>query len=89
MYDYARQLGKAFQLTNFIRDILEDYDMEPKRIYIPKEHQNKFSLNLDKFLFSFNNNKFSRFLNLLNYELNLSERIYKKQMIDYDKIKKI
>lgn len=94
MNEYARNLGMAFQLTNFIRDILEDYEMEPKRIYIPKDHQKYFRINLDKFLYSFNNNKFSRFLNLLHFELRLSEILYKEaqigiNLIDYKQKKNI
>ena len=37
---YARALGEAFQLTNFLRDIKEDLDRN--RIYIPKEDMNTF-----------------------------------------------
>ncbi len=33
---HARQLGKAFQLTNFLRDVREDL-LERDRIYIPEE----------------------------------------------------
>jgi phytoene synthase len=39
---YAQKLGEAMQLTNFIRDIKEDYD-ERSRIYIPQEDLKKFS----------------------------------------------
>lgn len=39
-YQYAKTLGEAMQLTNFLRDIGEDYD-ERKRIYIPQEEMTK------------------------------------------------
>lgn len=38
----ARQLGLAFQLTNFIRDVAEDLDRG--RVYLPQEHLTKFGL---------------------------------------------
>ncbi|GAA1585602.1 phytoene/squalene synthase family protein [Actinoplanes couchii] len=41
----ARQLGFAFQLTNFIRDIAEDVDRG--RIYLPQEHLDEFGVTAD------------------------------------------
>ena len=38
----ARQLGFAFQLTNFIRDIAED--LERGRIYLPEDHLAEFGV---------------------------------------------
>lgn len=38
----ARQLGNAFQLTNFIRDVAED--LERGRIYLPEEHLAEFGV---------------------------------------------
>jgi phytoene synthase len=38
----ARQLGIAFQLTNFIRDVAEDLDRD--RTYLPDEHLAKFGV---------------------------------------------
>ncbi|GAA2661719.1 phytoene/squalene synthase family protein [Paractinoplanes durhamensis] len=38
----ARQLGFAFQLTNFIRDVAEDLDRG--RIYLPREDLDRFGL---------------------------------------------
>ena len=38
----ARQLGLAFQLTNFIRDVAEDLDRG--RLYIPEEHLAAFGV---------------------------------------------
>ena len=37
---HARDLGDAFQLTNFLRDVAEDLDRE--RVYIPQEDLAKF-----------------------------------------------
>ena len=38
----ARQLGLAFQLTNFIRDVAEDLDRG--RVYLPEEHLARFGV---------------------------------------------
>ena len=38
---HARDLGNAFQLTNFLRDVAEDLDRG--RVYIPQEDVRKFS----------------------------------------------
>ncbi len=40
---YARALGEAFQMTNFLRDIKEDY-VDRGRIYMPLEDMSKFGV---------------------------------------------
>jgi 15-cis-phytoene synthase len=40
--DDYRQLGLAFQLTNFLRDVREDYALE--RIYLPAEDRERFGV---------------------------------------------
>ncbi len=40
---HAKALGEAFQMTNFLRDIREDYE-ERGRIYIPEEDMLRFSV---------------------------------------------
>jgi 15-cis-phytoene synthase len=42
----ARQLGFAFQLTNFIRDIAED--LARGRVYLPEEHLAEFGVTVDE-----------------------------------------
>jgi phytoene synthase len=44
----ARQLGLAFQLTNFIRDVAEDLDRG--RTYLPDEHLDAFGVTPDDLL---------------------------------------
>ncbi|MCY1143791.1 phytoene/squalene synthase family protein [Actinoplanes sp. Pm04-4] len=41
----ARQLGFAFQLTNFIRDVAED--LERGRVYLPESHLGRFGVTRD------------------------------------------
>lgn len=40
---YARALGEAFQMTNFLRDIREDYEIRG-RIYLPQEDMVRFNV---------------------------------------------
>lgn len=40
---HAKALGEAFQMTNFLRDIREDYE-ERGRIYIPREDMERFGV---------------------------------------------
>lgn len=42
-FPYAIKLGYAFQLTNFLRDIREDYE-ELGRVYMPQEELRRFGL---------------------------------------------
>lgn len=43
-YFWARQLGEAMQLTNFLRDVKEDF-LDLWRIYMPLDELKKFDLN--------------------------------------------
>ncbi|MEI7578880.1 MAG: phytoene/squalene synthase family protein [bacterium] len=60
-YVYAKKLGYAFQLINFIRDIAEDLKLG--RMYFPKNELKKYQLNsLDKKHVSLNLDNFQRFI---------------------------
>jgi phytoene synthase len=43
---HARDLGNAFQLTNFLRDVAEDLDRG--RVYLPQEDVRHFGVDLDQ-----------------------------------------
>jgi len=43
-FGHARDLGNAFQLTNFLRDVNEDLDRG--RVYIPQEDVRRFGVDL-------------------------------------------
>jgi len=80
MKKYARDLGFAFQLTNFLRDIKEDMDMKPSRIYIPKDCQNNkkcilANLNDETQMRGLKNN--NEFKELIESELIKCDKIYK------------
>ena len=83
MIKYARKLGYAFQLTNFIRDIKEDMDMIPSRIYIPIDDQKKFKCNLKEYN-SIKNDK--NFKNLIEFQLKRCDKIYQSANIGINKI---
>lgn len=81
MLDYAYSLGRAFQLTNFIRDIREDYEMKPSRIYIPIEDQDEFKVSLEfdipKILNNtITKNQFSNVKKLVNYQIQQANKYY-------------
>lgn len=42
-FEHAEKLGYAFQVTNFLRDIREDYD-ELGRVYMPQDELQRFGL---------------------------------------------
>ena len=46
LFPYCRSLGIAMQMTNFLRDIKEDLDMKPSRIYMPTDDLNFFNIDL-------------------------------------------
>ena len=45
--DSFARLGVAFQLTNFIRDVREDYGLD--RIYLPREDRSRFGVGEEEF----------------------------------------
>lgn len=68
---YAKKLGEAFQLTNFLRDIKED--MARGRIYIPKEDMTKFNINEDEFK---SEKMSSKMKELVLFEIKRNEDLY-------------
>lgn len=47
-FEPARALGQAFQLTNFLRDIVED--LERGRVYVPQEDLVRHGIDLDRYV---------------------------------------
>lgn len=71
---YAPMLGEAMQMTNFLRDISEDY-FDRNRIYIPKEDLDKFGITENYF-----QNKIydKNFVNLMKFEIKRTRDLYKE-----------
>jgi phytoene synthase len=71
---YASYLGEAMQLTNFIRDIGEDYK-ERGRIYLPQEDMNKYSV---KEIDIKDNKVTDNFIELIKFEIKRARSLYRK-----------
>lgn len=69
---YAEQMGYAMQMTNFIRDIKEDYH-ERERIYIPVVDYEKFNLTKEDFQMQVHNTKFE---NLIRDQIIYTKKLY-------------
>jgi 15-cis-phytoene synthase len=81
---YAQKLGYSFQLTNFIRDIKEDYNMEPSRIYMPKDELINYNVELDIYIIScLVDEKFKTFA---KYQIEKNKELYKYSQIGLDKL---
>lgn len=71
---YAPYLGEAMQLTNFIRDIGEDYK-ERSRIYLPQEDMDKYNVQ-DR---DIRDNKITpEFIELIKFEIKRARELYRK-----------
>lgn|SRR5574343_110702 len=70
---YAQALGQAMQLTNFLRDINEDF--EKGRIYIPKEWLLKFDITEDYFEKRIVDEKW---VGLMKYAIKINRSLYEK-----------
>ena len=81
---YAEKLGIAMQLTNILRDIREDKEMD--RIYIPQEEIRMFGLNENHF---FDEKMTDNFKNLMKFQVDRAHKLYDEadkgiKMIDRD-----
>lgn len=72
--DYAPYLGEAMQLTNFIRDVGEDYK-ERGRIYLPQEDMDQYNVKgTDIRAHRVTDN----FIELIKFEIQRARSLYKK-----------
>jgi phytoene synthase len=72
--DYAPYLGEAMQLTNFIRDIGEDYK-ERGRIYLPQEDMDKYNV---KEIDIKDNQVNDNFIELIKFEIKRARNLYRQ-----------
>lgn len=70
---YARLLGNSMQITNFLRDIYEDY-VHRNRIYIPIEYFNKFNA-LESFKNKVNDDNFK---SLMKFYIDKNRKMYEE-----------
>ena len=66
--EHARDLGNAFQLTNFLRDIAEDLDRD--RQYVPQEDLRTFGVDLTERRVD------AAFIELMRFEIDRCRRLY-------------
>ena len=72
-FEYAKRLGYAFQLTNFLRDICEDHD-ELGRVYMPQDELARFGLTNEDIA---HRNRDERFVDFMKYQIERNRQIYK------------
>ncbi len=70
---YAAALGEAMQLTNFLRDVREDYE-DRNRIYLPKEDMTAFEVTEEHIQ---NRCCDENFQNLMRYEISRARELYR------------
>jgi phytoene synthase len=73
---HARDLGNAFQLTNFLRDINEDLDRG--RVYVPQEDVRRFGVDLSKRTVT------PEFVALMQFEIARCRELYRSADIGID-----
>jgi phytoene synthase len=81
---YAEKLGVAMQLTNILRDIREDKEMD--RIYLPQEEIKQFGIDIDHF---FEEKMSDNFQKLMKFQIDRAQQYYNEadfgiKMLDRD-----
>lgn len=72
--EYAKALGEAFQMVNFLRDIKEDYDSRG-RIYIPVEDMQRFGVTEEQIQQGVTNDAWRA---LMKFEIERTKALYDK-----------
>ncbi|MGB7203655.1 MAG: phytoene/squalene synthase family protein [Pyrinomonadaceae bacterium] len=75
-FEHATKLGYAFQVTNFLRDIREDYD-ELGRVYMPQDELRKFDLTNDDIARRVYD---ERFINFMKFQIERNRQIYREAL---------
>lgn len=75
-FEYAKKLGYAFQLTNFLRDIREDCD-ELGRVYMPEAELREFGLSADDIC---SHARDERFVEFMKFQIDRNRQVYKEAL---------
>lgn len=75
--EYASMLGEAMQMTNFIRDIGEDYHQR-NRIYMPQDELTQYHIDEDVLK---SNTITPEFVNFMQYQIHKNRELYKQANI--------
>jgi phytoene synthase len=73
-FPYAIKLGYAFQLTNFLRDIREDYE-ELGRVYMPQDELKRFGLtngDISRRVYD------DRFIEFMKFQIKRNREVYRE-----------
>jgi len=72
--EYAEMLGYAMQLTNFLRDIREDYENRG-RIYLPQDEMTRFGISENDIK---EHNRSDNFKKFMRFEIDRAKQLYKE-----------
>lgn len=75
-FPYAIKLGYAFQLTNFLRDIREDYE-NLGRVYMPQDELRRFGLTSDNISARVYD---ERFVDFMKFQINRNREVYREAL---------
>jgi phytoene synthase len=75
-FEHALKLGYAFQLTNFLRDIREDYE-ELGRVYMPQDELRRFGLT-DEDIEDGNYN--DNFVEFMKFQIERNRQVYREAL---------
>lgn len=75
-FEYAKKLGYAFQLTNFLRDICEDCD-QLGRVYMPEDELRHFGLSKSDIG---SHVRDDRFVNFMKFQIARNRKIYREAL---------
>ncbi len=75
-FEYAKKLGYAFQLTNFLRDIREDCD-DLGRIYMPQDELARFGLTSSDLRDHVRDERFDEFM---KFQIDRNRQIYREAL---------
>lgn len=73
---HAKQLGYAFQVTNFLRDIRQDYE-ELGRVYMPLDELRKFGLSVEDIANRVYDDRFAAFM---KFQIERNRNIYREAL---------
>ena len=75
-FAHAVKLGYAFQLTNFLRDIREDYE-ELGRVYMPQDEMRRFGVFDDDIA---SGNYDERFVKFMKFQIERNRQVYREAL---------
>ncbi len=75
-FTHALQLGYAFQLTNFLRDIREDWDIR-QRVYLPQDELERFGLTIEDLAAHRCDEKF---IAMMKFQIERNREIYRESL---------